>query len=144
MILEQLMEKLRLYMQENNPDVLLQLEEQGEVTKYLNNKMSTVEELLNNPESQPEYIIEELCMEILTVELRPSKFNFICNILEEEFEPCFIKLRNSGLIWFEAVNLITHCKPVFEEFGFTIENEDDRYLRYNIIGAISEYLERDK
>lgn len=144
MLYEQLREKLLLYVQENNPDILLELEEQCRITGYLHDKMTTVEELLSNPETQPEYIVEERCMKILTGDLIPSKFNFICSILEEEFEKSFNELRSSGLLRFEAINLIMQCKPVFEELGFTTENEDDRHLRYNMIGAISEYLERDK
>jgi len=37
--------------------------------------------------------------------------------------------------------MINYCKDVFDEIGFTDANEDDTFLRYHIIGAMSEYLE---
>lgn len=137
--------KLHQYIRENNPDLLLQLEEDSKVTEYLSNKISTVDELLNQlDKGQPAYIIEEACMDILTQDLRPSKFNYICGILEEEFEATYTRLQNSGTLQFEVINLINHCQPVFDIIGFTEENEDNRELRYTITGAIREYLESNK
>jgi Domain of unknown function (DUF1896) len=140
-----LINKLHQYIRENNPDLLLQLEEDGKVTEYLSNKISTVDALLNQlDKGQPEYSIEEACMDVLTQDLRPSKFNYISNIVEEEFEAIYQQLQKSGTLQFEVINLISHCQPVFDAIGFTEENEDNRQLQYAITGAISEYLERNK
>ena len=139
---EILIHKLHQYIRENNPDLLLQLEEDNEVTEFLSNKISTVDGLLNQlDKGQPAYIIEETCMDILTQDLRPSKFNYICTILEEVFEASYQQLHESGMLQFEVINLINHCQPVFDTIGFTEENEDNWELRYTITGAISEYLE---
>jgi len=138
-----LIKKLHEYIRENNPDLLLQLEEESKVTEYLSNKISTVDALLEElAKEQPAYIIEEACMDVLTQDLRPSKFNFICGILEEEFEATYQQLQKSGTLPFEVINLINHCQPVFDTIGFTEGNEDNRELRYSITGAISEYLDR--
>ncbi len=140
-----LIDKLHWYLKENNPDLLLQLEEDSTVTEYLSNKISTVDALLNQlGKEQPAYIIEEACMDILTQDLRPSKFNYICTILEEIFDASYQQLVESGMLQFEVINLINHCQPVFDTIGFTEENEGNRELQYNITGAISEYLESNK
>lgn len=137
-----LINKLHQYIRENNPDLLLQLEEDSKVTEYLSNKISTIDALLNQlGKEQPAYIIEEACMDILTEDLRPSKFNYICGILEEEFEATYHQLHESGMLQFEVINLINHCQPVFDTIGFTEESEDNRQLKYVIIGVISQYLE---
>ena len=137
-----LIHKLHQYIRENNPDLLLQLEEDNKVTEYLSNKISTVDGLLNQlDKGQPAYIIEEACMNILKQDLRPSKFNYICIILEEVFEASYQQLHESGMLQFEVINLINHCQPVFDTIGFTEENEDNWELRYTITGAICEYLE---
>ncbi|HEY5461662.1 MAG TPA: DUF1896 family protein [Hanamia sp.] len=142
MMQEILIHKLHQYIRENNPDLLLQLEEDKKVTEFLSNKISAVEGLLNQSDKeQPAYIIEEACMDILTQDLRPSKFNYICTILEEVFEASYQQLHESGMLQFEVINLINHCQPVFDTIGFTEENEDNWELRYTITGAISEYLE---
>lgn len=140
---EILINKLHEYIRENNPDMLLQLEEDSKVTEYLSNKISTIDGLLEQlDKEQPAYIIEEACMDILTQDLLPSKFNYICGILEEEFEATYHQLHESGMLPFEVINLINHCQPVFDTIGFTDENEDNRELQYSITGAIGEYLDR--
>lgn len=138
---EILINKLLEYIRENNPDILIQLEEDRKVTEYLSNKLSTVNALLNQSgKEQPAYIIEEACMDVLTQDLKPSKFNYISSLLEEEFKTTHQKLQKSGTLKFEVVTLINKCQPVFDDLNFSEENEDNRFLRYCIIGTISEYL----
>ena len=142
---EILMKKLHNYISENNPDLLLQLEEDGKVTEYLSNKVNTVNAFIKQlGEGQPEYIIEDACMGVLMQDLRPSKFNYICSILEEEFEINYRQFKESGILQFEAINLINYCNPVFNDLNFNDENESNNFLRYTIIGCVSEYLESNK
>ena len=135
--------KLHKYITENNPDLLLELQQHNAVTGYLESKvagiMTLMEELFE--QGQSAYEIEEQCLEELTADLRPSRYLYIREILAEEFEPEYVRLLDTGLIVFELLNLVQSCKSVFEELGFTSENEDDRHLRYAITGAIKEYFE---
>lgn len=138
-----LINKLHEYIRENNPDVLMQLEQDGKVTEYLTNKISSVNALMNQVEKgQPAYIIEDACMDVLTQDLRPSKFNYISSVLEEEFEATYQQLQESGTLKFEVINLINQCQSVFEDLNFSEANEDNQFLRYAITGAVSEYLEK--
>ena len=142
---EILINKLHEYIRENNPDVLLQLEEDSKVTEYLSDKVSTVKALLNQlDKGQPGYIIEDSCMDVMTQDLRPSKYNYIRNILEEEFESTYQQLQQSGTLKFEVINLIHQCQSVFEDLNFSEENEANQFLGYAITGTISEYLENNK
>ena len=137
-----LITKLHEYIRENNPDLLFQLEEDGKVTEYLSDKISTVSALIKQTENgKPAYIIEDACMDVLTHDLRPSKFNYISNLLQEEFESTYNQLQESGTLKFEVISLINQCQPVFDDLNFSSENEDNQFLRYAIIGIISEYLE---
>jgi len=137
-----LINKLHEYIIENNPDFLLELQEGDSVTEYLNEKISSVRDQINylTKIKSPEYVIEELCMRILSKDLKPSKFNYIRSLLEEDFETIYKQLKESGTLQFEVVNMIAYSKSVFEKFGFKEENEDDTQLRYEVTGAISEYL----
>ena len=139
---DSLIKKLHEYIRKNNPDVLMQLEEDGKVTEYLSDRLSTVVVLLNQrTRGQPGYMVEETCMEVMTQDLRPSKYNYINNILEEEFESTYQQLKESGTLKFEVINLIHQCKSVFEDLNFSEVNEDNRFTRYAIIGCVSEYFE---
>lgn len=133
-----LIKKLLEFISENNPELLFQLEEDGKVAKYLSNKIHMLGNLVNN--DQPEYIILEMCMELLTRDLRPSRYNYICTILEEEFPAIYQQLQKSGTLKFEVINLISQCHSVFKTLSLSEENEDHRFLRYAITGAIAEYL----
>jgi len=137
-----LMEKLRAYIAGNNPDLLVSLQGNFSVTQYLEDKvalaMPMVEQLI--AEGKPSYIIEELSMNELTADLRPSKFNYIKNILEEEFADDYKRLAETGVLTYEIINLIETCKEVFETFEFSEANEDDRFLRYAIIAELHDYL----
>ncbi|MBN8717945.1 MAG: DUF1896 family protein [Sediminibacterium magnilacihabitans] len=140
---EVLIAKLHQYIADNNLDLLITLQQDGNVSGYLKEKIAGVDLLVNEllAVGTPAYIIEERCMDALTKELRPSKFNYLISIIEEEFEQVYYKLKEGGLLTYEVINLIESCIPVFETFGFTLENENNRYLRYAIIGAVKEYIE---
>lgn len=135
-----LINKLHEYIRENNPDILMQLEADGKVTEYLYIKVNAAAATIIEYKGQPEYIIEEACMDVLTQDLRPSKYNYICNVLEEEFENKYYQFHKSGLLRFEVINLINKCQSVFDAIGFTEENENNEELIYAIAGTVSEYL----
>ena len=138
---EILISKLHEYIRENNPDLLLQLEEDRKVTEYLTDKINTVSVLIKQIDiGEPAYIIEDACMDVLTQDLRPSKFNYISNLLQEEFESTYKQLQDSGTLKFEVINLINQCQSVFDDLNFSEENEDNRFLRYAITGVVIEYL----
>jgi hypothetical protein len=137
-----LINKLYEYARENNPDLLFQLEEDGKVTEYLSDKINTVSALINQMNNgEPAYIIEDACMDVLTQDLRPSRFNYVSNLLQEELESTYNQLQESGTLKLEVINLINQCQTVFDDLNFSEENEDNQFLRYAIIGTISEYLE---
>lgn len=138
-----LMEKLRTYITDNNPDVLIGLQSERNVNAYLKDKVAQVKDLLVELQKQGSspYLIEEICFEQMTEGLRPSKYHYIYQVLEDEFEPSFLRFRESGVLTYEIMNMIAACSPVFEEFDFSLQNEDDRFLRYAVIGTVKEYLD---
>jgi len=137
-----LINKLYEYIRENNPDLLFQLEEDRKVTEYLRDKISTVSALIKQMDNvKPAYIIEDACMEVLTQNLRPSKFNYITNLLQEEFQSTYNQLQESGTLKFEVINMISLCQSVFEDLNFSEETEDNQFIRYAIVGTLKEYFE---
>ncbi len=140
---QQLKEKLWAYIVHNNPELMFTLQEDYNVTQYLEDKVSgvmpTALKLLE--EDKPGYAIIELCMEEMTAQLRPSKYNYLTSILASDFEDQYSTLKEAGLLTYEAVNLIDYCQPVFEKYGFTEDNENSSLLRGAIEDKISEYLQ---
>lgn len=141
---EVLTNKLHQFISENVPDLLIALEENNETGSFLNNKVQGIDDLLTELKNKnsPEYIIEEVCMDALTKDLRPSKYNYIKNILEEEFEYAFYNFQKSGVLLYEIINIINYSKGIFKDFDFTEHNENSRVLKYAVTGLISEYLSK--
>ena len=139
-----LINRLHEYLRQNNPDILFELEEKNAVTLFLTDRVNGLCDLLMQleEENKPAYIIEEICMEELTREFRPSKYNYIIKILEEDFEWAHQLLQKAGTLVYEVANIIGYCQPVFESSQFSEENEDNRQLRYTVTGIISEYLSK--
>ena len=135
--------KLVDYLRENNPDILFSLQQEGSLATYVNGKLSSVSALIAQLQNQqqPEYIIEEVCMEALTEDLGPSKYHYIKALLEEEFINDYQHLLRLGILRFEIINMISVCASLFEAFEFNETNEGDKNLRYTITGTIQEYFE---
>ncbi|MGO4770874.1 DUF1896 family protein [Flavobacterium sp. W22_SRS_FK3] len=137
-----LKEKLWFYIIHNNPDLMFTLQEEYGVLDYLNEKISSVKSILDDmlSDDTPQYIIEEICLNVLTEDLKPSRFLYIRSLLSDEFEKTYAAFQESGILAFEVINLMESCKTVFETIGFTKENEEDPNLRNALIGQIAEYL----
>jgi hypothetical protein len=142
MMQEILIRKLHDYIRENNPDLLAVLREENRVTEYLRENVDSIDSIITQllADHRAPSVIEELCMEELTKQLKPSRFNYLKTILEEEYPSYFERLQQYGLLTTELINMITACDAVFDEFNFSATNEDDRQLRYAIMGELDDYL----
>jgi hypothetical protein len=133
--------KLFDYICENNPDLLVLLEEDIAIGCFLTDKVDGIMKIICEHADEPLYVLEERCMEQLTKDLRPSKYHYILHVLEQEFGPAHTQMRESGVLKFEVINLVSYCDHVFEAMRFSEANEDNRLLYYGIAGAISQYLD---
>lgn len=137
-----LKEKLGGYLQQNNPELLLDLQAKQSVTQYLEDKVRQVMPFVLEMIGQGKagYIIEELAIKSMTEELRPSRFNYLQEILEREFYEDFAGFLDAGVLTYETINLLEKCNEVFDTFHFCEDTEDNRFLRYAIIASVHEYL----
>jgi len=134
--------KLKDFLAQNRPDVLIGLQQAGATGAYLEDKVSQLENLPERllEEGKPGYLITELCMAALTADLAPSRFHFLSEILDDDFLPMADNLRVNGLLNYELINLLEACEPVFEELG---TDENNRLLRFALTGTIQEYAQRN-
>lgn len=137
-----LTQKLQAFIAENNPDVLVGLQQGYTVTQYLKDKMDAAQPLLEQllGEGKPAYIIEELCLKEMTADLRPSKYHYIKEVLEADFPSEYGRMAEAGVITYEITNMIEGCRDVFESYGLSEANASDRLLRYALISVIHDYL----
>jgi len=137
-----LKKKLHDYLAANYPEVLVPLQQETGVTVYLEERIATLDDLPDQllAAGKPVYIVEEACMDALTRDLGPSKFNYLCAVLQAEFEETYYEWVETGTLAYEGINLLEACAPVFASFGFTEESEEDSRLREAIIARVRGYL----
>ncbi len=136
--------RLHAWLIQHCPQLLMELQHQFMVSDYLSNKIKSIGELLNAllETGHPDYIIEEECMDALTSDLLPSRYDYLYELVEEEFPVEFEQWKRNGIIVYELSNLVNECNPVFDLFAFSQDNQDDRELYYTITGSVSAYLEQ--
>jgi hypothetical protein len=139
-----LKEKLWEYIIHNNPELMYKLQEQYGVTEYLDQKVKSVLALADEMASEctPGEIIEEICINVLTAELKPSRFTYLRLLLLEEFRDKYVDFARSGTLTFEVLNLMGACSDFFETSGFTAGSTTDPNFKNTLIPKITDYLNR--
>ena len=126
----------------NNPALIIELESDDHLSAYLDNKIESVLPLLEQltSEGKADYITEELCIHQLVADMRPYRYNYLWNVLEQEFTKTFKNWEQNGILSYELINLQQYCKNTFDALDFNMDDayEDDIY--YAITGMIDEYL----
>jgi hypothetical protein len=135
--------KLHSYMVQHHTDLLIALQEDHRLNHYLSNKVDSISGLIDDlqTEGRPAYVIEALCLEELTRDLRPSRFIWMRELLESEFPDNYRQMERNGILTYELINLIGGCEPIFEVFRFGEDTEDSPQLKYAVMGMIAEYIE---
>lgn len=139
---ERLVRQLHTYLQDQHPDLLWRLQEEKQVTHFLVQLVSSMDGFIDRllSENKAPSEIEELCLSILTRPMKPSRFQYLKGLLEDEFPAHFQELHSCGVLMTELINMISACNDVFKEFDFSETTENDRILRYAVIGEVNVYL----
>jgi hypothetical protein len=134
--------KLCEYLTENSPDVIVALNKDNSLGEFLEKMVDslgeTPTELLSA--GTPSYLVEEICMEDLTVGFRPSRFNYLSLQLEQEFSSTYASWLDKGSLQSNLLGLLQDCAPVFNNLGFHDEWEKDKDLQLEIIRMIQRSL----
>lgn len=128
--------KLQQYLALHYPDMLLRLEEEGLAVVFVQEKVgrNAGEMELMLAGETPLYEVEVYCMDVLMGSLPPSKYDYICNILEEDFMEAYNSFERTGILLYEVINIISEA-ALADDF-----DEEDRMLRYAVTGVIGNYL----
>jgi len=127
---ELLITKLHSYIIQNNPDLLLTLEGEARISDYLAQKVATVKPLVERllEEGNAPFFIEEECMDVLTQDLRPSKFHYVCGLLQKDFPFTYAHLRENGLLTYAVTEIIAAYIDLFETHHFSEDDPENTLL----------------
>ena len=65
-------------------------------------------------------------------------YDYVRLVLEEEFLEIYLRFINHGILHYELTNILEICAPLMEGL-----DEDDRFLKYEVIGTIADYLQEE-
>lgn len=137
-----LKEKLKAYITINNPDLLLRLERELELNTYLEGKISsampTILDLL--AADKPGHVIEELALQHITTELRPSRYSYVLEMLRDRFLVHYERLSEIGMLQYVTLEILERCQEVFDEHDFKERNKDSAWLQALIRVRIRDYF----
>lgn len=141
-MLEELRKRLLQFLLEDHLDIAVPLMERGELDKYLDNKMASIEsyydellEEVRNRKLQPTEM-KSLCWKNLVEDLLVSRYHYIKNIIETEYPDAFKVIRENGMVTATTISVVDSCQAVFETYDFNVENEHNPALRQAIINQI--------
>ncbi|WP_413670107.1 hypothetical protein ACEN9X_09300 [Mucilaginibacter sp. Mucisp86] len=140
---ERLLQRLNDYIRLDHPDLLIRLAKEHKLSGWLIDKVKTVELLIEQliAEGKSLQIIEERCLEILTMDLRPSRFAYISELLEEDFEWDYYQMREAGTTMYEVIGMIDKCRPIFDELGFCEANKNNPAIRRAVMAVLQHHLQ---
>ena len=67
-----------------------------------------------------------------------TAYDYLRLVLEQEFLGVYLRFINHGILHYELTNIQELCAPLL-----TGLDEDDRFLRYEVIGTIADYLQEE-
>ena len=134
-------EKFSAFIEENHPDLIIN--DKSAVIKAIEERAEKATKLFNalieegiHTDAALEHSLKELKEDYIF-----SKFNYIENILNDNFESYYNELFETNTLQEKVVEYVTRFEGIFEKFPINDDFIDDKKLYYEIIGAIEETLE---
>jgi hypothetical protein len=137
-----LIKSLHTFLSDNYPELLVPLQADCAVTQYLNECVDGLGDLpaVLMKDGQPPEIVREICLDTIVKRFGPSKFNYVCSILQEDYEKEYYEWLDFGILKYEVFNILQECAPVFEHLGFKDDSDEEKVIRYAVAGTIQQYL----
>ena len=90
--------------------------------------------------AKPTLLNETECMELLTTDLKPSKFKYVRDLFEAEFTNEYDRMLKAGTLNYELVNMVSACHDLFDDMPLT-EDMENPHLDHAVSGVINDYLQ---
>lgn len=138
----QLKERLWKYIIKQNPELMFSLQEDYAAVPYINEKINSIKSQLKTWEKigYPEPSIHLLAMEVLTSDLKPSRFQFISNILKNKFPVHYNQYKSQGILAYKTISLVELCKEAFDSIRFSEAHFNSKRFKEAISGIIRKQI----
>ncbi|HWB27702.1 MAG TPA: DUF1896 family protein [Chitinophagaceae bacterium] len=129
--------KLRNYLAVHYPGMLLSLAEEGKEEAFIREQVESISGEMDAmlAGGAPAYEVEVACMDILIASLPPSKYDYVLDILEEDFPEKLSAFESSGITLYEICNIIAACGELLEGF-----DEEDEAIHEAVLTVVANYF----
>lgn len=138
----QLKEQLWKFIIQHNPELMFSLQENYAVNPYLNEKISSIQPQLKSWKKigYPETSIYLLAMEVLTSDLKPSRFHFISSLLKHDFPVHYTEFKTQGVLAYKTIALVDLCKGAFDSIRFSESHFNSNRFKEAISGIMRKQI----
>lgn len=142
LMVHQLKEQLWAHILVHNPDLSVRLDQDYGILNYLEDKVNAVLPLAEQmlAEGRPEHAVIELSMDILTDDLRPSRYDYILLLLIEDYPSDYARFKSEGTVRYHAIQMTGVCKDIFDNLDFKEENLHSNLVYQSILIGMQDYL----
>ncbi|MCJ8208107.1 hypothetical protein MUY27_00210 [Mucilaginibacter sp. RS28] len=139
---DRILERLNSYIIEDHPDLVIRLNHTGQLQHWLIGRVDAAQGMIAELKEagKPSMLIEEQVLDAITKDLRPSRFHYIAQLLEEDFAFDYYRMREAGTLTTVITRMIDCCKSKFDLYGFCEANETDKQLRRMVTLQLSAIL----
>ena len=130
----------------DNPEILIKdyqlFSNHSILKKKVNKTCSKIREMIALGGAQVDVIDQSV--ELITAELRPSRFGYVCAMIASEFPKTFLKWVRINELTDQVLDVVSACEPVFSLLKFNSHTAEQHSIYTTVSNFIMHYLKRKK
>lgn len=143
---ELLLAESHAYLYLDNPEILLKDSQLhcrgGSLNKKVNKTCTRIKKMIASGFS-PDEIIDQ-SVELITAELRPSRFGYVCAVIASEFPNTFIRWVKTNALTDQVLEVLSACEPVFSLLKFNVRTAEQHSIYTTVTNFIRHYLKNKR
>jgi hypothetical protein len=132
------------YLHLDNPEILIKYPLVHRQVRELKGKVKKtsdqIREMMARGISREEIIDQSV--ELITSELRPSRFGYVCAVIASEFPKTFLKWVKIDELSDQVLDVLRACEPVFNLLKFKAHLAEQHSVYLTVTSFIGHYLKR--
>jgi hypothetical protein len=142
-IKENLIKLFMAFISENNPDVIVSIGSTGSMKRFVRDKAEVAMDLAKNLKERglPESEILDACFESMVKEMKPSRFNFLKDLIQNHFPEKLKRYSETGVMTYEIIQVIESHGHLFEKYRFGETETKNDLLETEFVGILFDRFE---
>jgi hypothetical protein len=142
-IREKLEDLFRGYIAENNPDLIVKLEGNEAMKRYITDKVNASMELAKRlkEKGNTDSEILKACLSEMVSGLLPSRFQFVKGVIKKHFPRKYAVFAEMGVLTYELIRIIECHEDLFAKHGFGEKRYNEDLLEAGFVEVLFDRFE---